>query len=109
MRIGERSIHPLLHGDDMTWLLIPLIGLALWNARSLHNLHKKIEQNMSTILERFEGVNARLDEAASEILALIQELRDQGVTPEAEAVLVQIEAKAQALADIVPNPPSPQP
>lgn len=93
----------------MIWLLATLIGLALWNACSLHNLHALTNKNMSTILERFEGVNARLDEAASEILALIQELRDQGVTPEAEAVLAQIEAKAQALADIVPNPPPPQP
>lgn len=27
----------------MTWLLILLIGLALWNARSLHNIHKRIK------------------------------------------------------------------
>lgn len=103
MCIWERSLHPLLHGDDMTWLLIILIGLALWNARSLRNLHNTIKTNMATIEERFTAVNAKLDEASSEILALIQQLRDEGVTPAAEAILQQIEAKAGALADIVPN------
>lgn len=88
------------------WLLLLLIGLALWNARSLKQLHRKIDKNMATLLERFEAVEAKLEEAATEILALIEQLRSQGVTPEAEAVLVQIEAKANALADIVPNPAS---
>ncbi len=59
---------------------------------------------MATIEERFAAVNTRLDEASAEIIALIQSLRDLGVTPAAEAILVQIEGKAAALADIVPNP-----
>lgn len=59
---------------------------------------------MATIEERFSGISAKLDEASTEILALIESLRGQGVTPEAEAILQQIEAKANALADVVPNP-----
>lgn len=59
---------------------------------------------MATIEERFTAVNDKLAEASTEILALLEELRALGVTPEAEAVLAQIEAKANALADIVPNP-----
>lgn len=64
----------------------------------------QIRKIMATIEERFAAVNTRLDEASTEIIALIGQLRDQGVTPAAEAILQQIEAKANALADIVPNP-----
>ena len=74
----------------------------------LDNLNKKADTYMATIEERFTAINTRLDEASTELLALIETLRNQGVTPAAEAVLVQIEAKANALADIVPNvPPAP--
>lgn len=90
-----------------SYLLLILIALALWTKRGLTNLHRQAKTNMATIEERFTAVNAKLDEASSEILALIQQLRDGGVTPEAEAILQQIEAKAGALADIVPNPPAP--
>lgn len=61
-----------------------------------------------TLQERFDAVDKRLDEASTEILALIQSLKDQlangTLTPEAEASLEALETKAAALADIVPNP-----
>lgn len=58
---------------------------------------------MPNVQERFQAVSDKLTEATQEILALIEQLRAIGVTPEAEAILVQIETKANGLADIVPN------
>lgn len=66
--------------------------------------NERTTQNMATIEERFSAISAKLDEASTEILALIETLRGQGVSSEAEAILTQIEAKANALADVVPNP-----
>jgi hypothetical protein len=62
---------------------------------------------MATLQERFDAVSAKLDEASSELLAEIQNLKDQlantQLTPEAEASLEAVETKANALADVVPN------
>lgn len=71
----------------------------------ISKLNQKANQNMATIEERFNAISAKLDEASAEILALIETLRGQGVTPAAEAILQQIEAKANALADVVPETP----
>ncbi len=64
---------------------------------------------MATLQERFDKVDANLDEASSELQAELQALRDalaaaQVTLPaDAEASLSRVEAKSQALADIVPN------
>lgn len=60
---------------------------------------------MATIDERFDAVEGMLEEASTEIVTLIQELRDQlgTLTPEQEAKLAAIETSAKSLADIVPN------
>lgn len=64
---------------------------------------------LMTLQERFDAVDKRLDEASTEILALIQSLKDQlangTLTPEAEASLEALETKAASLADIVPDAP----
>ncbi len=72
--------------------------------RLLEAIQHKQRSNMATIEERFAAIGGRLDEASAEIIALIQSLRDTGVTPAAEAILETIETKAAALADIVPGP-----
>lgn len=77
-----------------------LLGTILYRQSKAKQQRKA---NMATIEERFAAISAKMDEASQEILALIQKLRDEDVTPAAEAILVQIEAKANALADIVPN------
>lgn len=59
-------------------------------------------KNMATLEERFNAVNAKLEEAAGEILAEIEKLREGTLNPEQEAALENIEAKANALADIAP-------
>lgn len=70
---------------------------------------------MPTIEERFDAVDASLTEASSELTAELQKLRDElanasiTLSPKAEASLSNIEAKAKALADIVPNAPPPTP
>lgn len=71
---------------------------------------------MASLKDRFDKVSADLSEGTTELTALIQSLRDElanagtVLSPEAEASLAGIEAKAAALAAIVPNPePTPAP
>ncbi len=60
---------------------------------------------MPTLQERFDSVNANLQEAATEILAELTNLRNLNLPPEAEASLAAIEAKANALKDVSPPVP----
>ena len=62
---------------------------------------------MATLNEQLTEVNAKLDEAATEIPALIADLRDQigTVSPEVQVILNSISEKATALADVKPNVP----
>lgn len=98
-----------------TFAHIVLVACAVWAAIELHktNEHLKgIREVMANINETLAGINARLTEASTEILALIEELRNEQLTPAGREALAQIEAKANALADIVPNPtpvPPPEP
>jgi Skp family chaperone for outer membrane proteins len=69
---------------------------------TLESVHRKLDKIIMTIEERFNAVSAKLDEASTEILAEIAKLRDGTLTPEQEAALANIEAKANALADIAP-------
>ena len=60
---------------------------------------------MPSLQQRFDDVNANLQEAATEILAELENLRGLNLPPEAEASLAAIEAKAQALKDVSPPVP----
>ena len=76
-------------------------------SRWFTNIDRKLNKIMATLQERFDAVNERLDtagskltEASAEILAELEKLRAGGtLTPEQEASLANIEAKAQAIAD----------
>lgn len=83
----------------------PTLRLLLRILWSIITLNQKITKLMATIDERFDAVEGMLEEASTEIVTLIQELRDQlgTLTPEQEAKLQAIEASAKGLADIVPN------
>jgi ABC-type transporter Mla subunit MlaD len=70
--------------------------------KAINNLSKI----MATVAERLAAVESAIDEGSSELVAEIAKLREQigaGITPEAEATLVRLEAKATALKDIIPN------
>ena len=70
---------------------------------TLSSVHKKLDKIMATLEERFNAISGKLDEASGEILAEIENLKKGGtLTPEQEAALEAIEAKANALADIAP-------
>lgn len=67
---------------------------------------------MADLNQQLDELNTTLNEAATEIPALIEELRAAigTVSPEAQEKLDAITAKAKALADIVPDPePEPEP
>lgn len=66
---------------------------------------------MARIDEQLDAINTKLEEAATELPQLIQELRDAlgEASPEVQAKLDLISAKAGALADIVPNATTPEP
>lgn len=58
---------------------------------------------MATLQERFDTMNANLNEASAEILAELAALRAGGnLTPEQETSLANAEAKIQALKDTSP-------
>lgn len=84
-----------------------LLGTILYR---LSKLKQQQKDNMANINERLAGIETKLSEASTEILALIETLRSESLTPEGKAALDAIEAKATALADIVPTPaPPPEP
>lgn len=56
---------------------------------------------MADINARLQGIEKRINEASEEILALIKKLQDEQLTDEGRKALDAIEAKANALADIV--------
>lgn len=64
---------------------------------------------MSALSDQVGRIDANLTEASSELVALIQQLRDQiaagtdAVDPATQTLLDSAEGKAKALADIVPN------
>lgn len=60
---------------------------------------------MARIDEQLDAIDTKLSEAATEIPQLIQDLRDAlgEASPEIQAKLDTLTAKAQGLADIVPN------
>lgn len=57
---------------------------------------------MANVTERFNTVIAKLTEASAEILAQIEKLKEEDLSPEGEVALQTIEAKATAMAEISP-------
>lgn len=96
-----------------TFAQIVLAACAAWAVIELRKTNqnlKGLSKIMANINETLAGINTRLTEASTEILALIKQLGDERLTPEGRAALEAIEAKATALADIVANvepPPTP--
>lgn len=62
---------------------------------------------MANINERLAGIETKLGEASTEILALIETLRNEQMSAAGLAALDKIEANANALAEIVPNEAQP--
>ncbi len=61
---------------------------------------------------KLNAVESSLDEASTEIVAEIQALKDQIATNDltaANATADRLAVKGRGLADIVPNPPAPEP
>ena len=58
---------------------------------------------MASLQQRFDDLNANLDEASTEILAELAKLREGGnLTPEQETALANVEAKVATLKDVSP-------
>ena len=81
----------------LLWIVLATQGYIIWQQRKLAKL-------MATADERLAGVETALDEASTEILALIAKLRGESLSAEGLATLDRLEVKAKALADVVPNP-----
>lgn len=75
--------------------------------------HEQIIKIMATIQERLTTIETSIDEAGTELTAELTKLREQiangTVTPEALETIGRLEAKAKALADIIPNEPPVEP
>ena len=88
---------------------IHMTGLAGYQYQQIQNQLRKVIKLMSQLDDRMIAVQGRIDEAATEIVDLINKLRDENLTETGRAALDDIEAKANALADIVPNEPPQNP
>jgi hypothetical protein len=65
-----------------------------------------IQNHMPDINARLTAIEAKIDEASTEITAELAKLREQlgnVITAEAEATLTRLETKSAAIADIIPN------
>lgn len=66
--------------------------------------YNNILKRMSQLDERMEAISTRVDEAVTEITALLEQLRNETLSEAGRAALDNVEAKVNALADVVPNP-----
>lgn len=83
-------------------LIIPLI----------RKLERKLDSYMATVLETLTHIDDKLTEASSEILKEIADLKTAvetagAISPDVQAKMDSISLKAEALADVVPDAPSP--
>lgn len=85
--------------------MIVLAVCAVSTVIVLNQAKKGILKHMANINETLQAINTRLDEATTELLALIGQLQGEQLTPEGRAALEQIKTKVDALADVVPNAP----
>lgn len=85
-------------------LVIPLGWIAYELHQTNHNL-RRLNKLMANINERLQSIDTRLGEASTEILALIEKLQGESLSPEGRIALDSLESKANALADIVSETP----
>lgn len=75
--------------------------------------HQQLIMKLSELAAALGGIDNRLTKAQTEITTEIQNLRDAlsnvELPAEAAAALTALEAKAQALDDVVPDAPAPEP
>lgn len=91
-----------------TFAQIIMAVCAVWIACAFTNHNQILKGLMADINARLAGIETRLAEASTEILALIETLRGEQLSDAGRTALDAIEAKANALADIVPDaPPTP--
>lgn len=83
------------------------------NVTETRTRFKQINMKLSELAAQLTGIDDKLTEASTEIVAEIQKLKDAlgdaEIPAEATAALEAISGKASALADIVPNPPPQEP
>ena len=99
-------------GDARTDSCCPVVsvnirGLDGYQYQQIIKSLERLYHLMSQLDDRMIAVQGRIDEAATEIVDLINQLRNENLTDTGRAALDDIEAKANALADIVPNPEPP--
>jgi chromosome segregation ATPase len=81
---------------------------------AIHNELRLIRRNSVATNEELQEIAAKLDEATAELSGLPAEIAalvaqvESGQTVDPE-LLASVKAKAQTLADIVPNKPEPEP
>lgn len=86
------------------------LGLLIRAKNKTNTLTGRTNKIMADINERLKGIEKRLVEASDEILKLIETLKNEQLSDEGRKALDAIEAKANALADIVTDeapPPTP--
>lgn len=86
-------------------IIIAVCAVAIFCA--LTKTNQILKGIMANINERLAGIETKLGEASTEILALIETLRNEQMSAAGLAALDAIEAKANALAEIVPNEAQP--
>jgi hypothetical protein len=92
----------------MNFLILCGVILQTVTFLAVFRINNKLRKLMASLQERFDAVNAKLQEASDEILAEIVKLREGGIlTPEQETALGNIETRANSLGDISPPIPPP--
>lgn len=82
-----------------------LLFLLLIAALAVNLQLKRILNIMPNLQERLDNINTALNEAADEIIAELQRLREGNLTPEQEQSLANIESRAEALRNVSPPLP----
>ncbi len=84
-------------------------GISFGKRKQLDRIESQLRLLIGTIMpnlqDRLDQINTDLNEASTEILAELENLRGMNLPPEAEASLAAIEAKAQALKNVSPPVP----
>ena len=93
-----------MQNDCNKIVLFEIGGLATEQYKTITKKLDQLITQMSQLDDRVIAMNTRLDEASSEILALLGQLRDETLTQAGQDALSQAETKVAALADIVPGP-----
>lgn len=98
------SKHDIEHDNCCPVVSINMTGLAGYQYQQIQHQLRKVINLMSQLDDRMIAIQGRIDEAAQELIDLVTQLRNENLTDTGRAALDDIEAKANALADIVPNP-----